>query len=210
MSLNIVSYSSVSSEGLFINGEQLLKNEGAEFNVFSKEAYRFLNTAYPKFFKMDELSKLAFIAAEVLLRDNQSESFGEEEVAIVLGNKTSSIASDQRHASSFEDRNNYFPSPAVFVYTLPNIMLGELCIRHQITGENTCFLLNHFDGEFFYNYANDLFEQEHYKYCITGWVDYCEGEYEAHLFLVGKSVPGKTNWLPFNKNFTDLIDTRNG
>jgi hypothetical protein len=210
MSLNIVAYSSVSSKGLFIDGELILKNKGAEFNIFSKEAYRFLNTTYPKFFKMDELSKLAFIATEALFRDQLSESFGEEDVAIVLGNKTSSIASDQRHAGSFEDRDNYFPSPAVFVYTLPNIMLGEICIRHQITGENTCFLLNHFDGEFLYNYAKDLFEQENYQYCITGWVDFCEGEYEAHLFLVSKSEPGKTNCLPFNKNFTDLINTRNG
>ena len=65
-----------------MNGE-LLYNEGNEqeaqtenFPTFIKNAYKFLKTDYPKFFKMDNLSKLAFLAADVLLKsENLSEFF---------------------------------------------------------------------------------------------------------------------------------------
>src|SRR5699024_10832355 len=140
---------------------------------------------YPKFFKMDALCKLAFLTTEVLLADQSLEKEPNgDDFALVIGNKHASLVSDLKHHESFKDRQDYFPSPAVFVYTLPNIMLGELCIRHQITGENSCFIIDHFNADFLFQYVTDLFENEPYRYCITGWIDNSGPVYAAHLFLV--------------------------
>ena len=210
MELSISAYSALTSKGLAKNGVLLYENKAQEsFLPFSKALYRFLDLSYPKFFKMDELCRLAFLAAEPLLSEKEGASYAEEdEIAIVLGNKSSSVVSDLKHYASFEDKSNYFPSPAVFVYTLPNIMLGELCIRHQITGENSCFLMESLQGDFMYHYVHDLFEQEGYKRCLCGWVDYSTEGYSAYLFLIEKStqITQRNSFIiKFDPNFTNLI-----
>ena len=190
MELSISAHSKVNAQGVYKNGQLIYQNEQQEpFAVYAKEAYRSLNPGYAKFFKMDELCKLAFLASEVLLSDQNMESREEgADIALILGNRNSSLASDLAHHQAYYDRNNYFPSPAVFVYTLPNVMLGEICIRHQITGENSCFMMQEPDAELLYRYVRDLFEKEDYQFCITGWVDYHPDHYEAQLFLVEKAT----------------------
>jgi hypothetical protein len=48
--------------------DNLFKAQAADFAEFSKKAYHHLGLSYPKFFKMDNLSKLAFLGAELLLK----------------------------------------------------------------------------------------------------------------------------------------------
>src|SRR5690606_22525909 len=86
---------------------------GAEdFSTFIKNAYKFLKTDYSKFFKMDNLSKLAFLAANVLLK---KENLNEEEnnIALIFSNKASSLDTDRKHQAAIENDAEYFPSPAV-------------------------------------------------------------------------------------------------
>lgn len=199
MKLFVESYCSLTTQGLFKNGEELFSNN-TSFNDFLKSIYKAKQLSYAKFFKMDELCKLAFIASEILL---EQKDLSLDKTAIILGNSHSSNASDQKHQESIKNRNNYFPSPAVFVYTLPNIMLGELCIRHKITGENSCFLMEGFDVAYFNEYVRDLFKHESYKYCITGWVDFQPDKYEAHLFLITDN--GDDAKQLFNKSILQLI-----
>ena len=59
---------------------------------------------------------------------------------MVFANSNSSLDVDIKHNASIADKEKYFPKPAVFVYTLPNIMLGELSIRHLLRGENIFFV----------------------------------------------------------------------
>ncbi|HNP19746.1 MAG TPA: hypothetical protein PKL31_15010 [Fulvivirga sp.] len=205
MNLEIISYSSITSHSASSNGETITENlTDAPFAEFSKSIYKKLEVPYPKFFKMDELSKLAFLAGEIVLKEIDTANWNGEKVAIILGNKNSSLSSDQKHYESFKDRDNYFPSPAIFVYTLPNIMMGELCIRHKIKGENSVFIQEKFDAQFLYDYVQHLFEAEAYEYCITGWADYLPNNYEAHLFLIRKSS-GEDKHPSFSENFKQLI-----
>lgn len=121
-------------------------NSPDESGDWFKKTYKSLGMQYLKFFKMDELSKLATLSAEVLLlADNQI--IDPTKTGVLLFNTHSSIDADVEHQSLIADEANFFPSPAVFVYTLPNIMLGEICIRHKITGENACFVVPEFDAE---------------------------------------------------------------
>lgn len=162
-------------------GKEVFTSEIRDFQAFAKALYVQLDIEYPKFFKIDSLCKLAFLGAELLLKGNKLQG----ETAIVLGTRRGSLFTDQKFQESIGDRQNYFPSPAVFVYTLPNIMLGEICIRHGITGENSCFIMENFDPEFFQTYVENLLEKDSYVNCIAGWVDFHPDFYKAQLGLFG-------------------------
>lgn len=156
-----------------------------DFSTFIKNAYKFLKTDYSKFFKMDNLSKLAFLAADVLLK---SENLNEEEnnIALIFSNKASSLDTDRKHQATIENSEEYFPSPAVFVYTLPNICLGEISIKHRLYSENSFFIFDRFNAEHLQLYANSLLRSGKAEKVLCGWVDLDENSYEAFLYLVEK------------------------
>lgn len=158
--------------------------------AFIKSAYKHFQLNYPKFYKMDKLCQLAFVASDLLLKDNKlTEKYGKEDIAIVISNSSASLEIDTEHQQTISDRENYFPSPAVFVYTLPNILIGEIAIRNLIKGENTFFIFDKFDAQFTSSYINSLLNSGRAECCIAGWVEFYEGNYEAFLYTVEK-VPG--------------------
>ena len=101
------------------------------------ELYRRYAGDYPKFFKMDTLSRLGFIAAEILLKHSD---ISYQPSAVILANKSASIKNDTEYLATISN-GNYYPSPALFVYTLPNIVTGEIAIRHHIQGETAFYIL---------------------------------------------------------------------
>ena len=104
--------------------------------------YRRYAGGYPKFFKMDPLCRLGFVASELLL-DGEAERFTpREDRAVVLFTRSGSFASDSRYQQTIADPADYYPSPAVFVYTLANIVTGEIAIRNRYLGETSCYLLD--------------------------------------------------------------------
>jgi hypothetical protein len=150
--------------------------------------YQRFTISYPKFHKMDILSKLGFLSVELLLRDTRlPDRYQGHEVGVILMNASSSLVSDRHHQESVMDRANYFPSPAVFVYTLPNILIGEISIRHRITGEGTFFILERFDASFLVNYVNALFNAGVIQCCITGWIETNGEDYESSVYFVEKT-----------------------
>ncbi len=187
MELVVSAKSRITSVGVFLDDEELLLNEGDSFEQYMKACYSYLELSYPKFFKMDLLSKLCFIGSEVLLKGQERmKNYDRDKVAVMLQNYHSSIYSDKKHYDSIKDKQNYFPSPAVFVYTLPNIMIGEICIRNRILGEGSCFLSSNENSSYLRDYVRILFEEEGYLGCIAGSVDYTDEMYLAELNLVEK------------------------
>ena len=180
---HIKSYSHIKGQTVSVNGNVIFKGDDADFPNFIKSAYKYLETSYSKFFKMDNLSKLAFLAADVLLKQ---ESLSEEEnnIALIFSNKASSLDTDRKHQKSIENQDEYFPSPAVFVYTLPNICLGEISIKHKLYSKNSFFIFDRFNAEHLYLYANNLLQKNKAEKVLCGWVDFDENSYEAFLYLV--------------------------
>jgi len=180
------------------NGKVYLNNtldytftESNEPVDFLKSIYKHYQLNYPKFYKMDKLSKLAFIASELLLKTKAiSEEHTPENTAIIIANSASSLEIDTEHQHTINDKENYFPSPANFVYTLPNILIGEIAIRNKIKGENTFFIFDKFDTPFMADYINSLLNSKKATVCIAGWVDFYENQYEANLYLVENSEKG--------------------
>jgi len=102
------------------------------------ELYRRYAGDYPKFFKMDTLCRLGFIGAELLLKQSGISS---PVSAIIFANRSASIKNDNDYLATISE-GNYYPSPALFVYTLPNIVTGEIAIRHHIQGETSFYILD--------------------------------------------------------------------
>jgi hypothetical protein len=168
-----------------LNGALIFDSKAEDFAVFSKEAYKNFELNYPKFFKMDQLSKLAFLASELALQHIDDVS-SKNNIALVFANRSSSLDTDIKFQNSISDKENYFPSPAVFVYTLPNICLGEISIRHQLNSENSFFIFDAFNSEFMVNYSNMLLNTNKADQVLCGWIDYLEEEYTAFLYLISR------------------------
>ncbi|WP_417352782.1 3-oxoacyl-ACP synthase [Flavobacterium alkalisoli] len=187
----ISGYCSIENNTVKLNGQEIFNVPDAAFAEFAKQLYRDMETDYPKFFKMDNLSKLSFLAAELLLKDGDNEN-----TALLFANASSSLDTDVKFNDSISDKDNYFPSPAVFVYTLPNICLGEISIKHKLYTENSFFIFDTFNSEFFVNYAAVLLNTDKAAKVLCGWVEFLNDEYRAFVYLV--SVNGTIEHTPQN------------
>ena len=134
-----------------------------------------------KFYKMDDLCKLGYTAAEYLL---QEKNFQPEEIGILLANSVASLDTDIRHQIIIDREGDHAASPAVFVYTLPNVVAGEICIRHKIQGENTFFIEKEYDADKLERYARIVMEKNKLKACIIGWCNLLQKQYKADFKLI--------------------------
>jgi hypothetical protein len=190
--LIIKSVCRIRNNKIFLNNDLVFTDENAVNPLgFMKNAYKYFQINYPKFFKMDNLSKLGFLTAEALINKSNVIPLDVEETGIIVFNSSSSLDTDKTYNDTIKDSDNYFPSPAIFVYTLPNIVIGEICIRHKITGENTFFISEKFDPDLIFNYVSGLFESNKVERCITGWVDFLSDKYESVLYFIEKDTNGK-------------------
>lgn len=163
-------------EGKMELGEQ----EGQEHHSLLTSLYKQMIGNYPKFYKMDGLSRLGFVASEILLNAEKGDT--DKERAIIFFNHSSSIASDRNYKESINDKDNYFPSPSIFVYTLPNIVTGEIAIRNHFHGETSFFILPDKDERLMEEILQASCRDAQSKSFLTGWIDYeDERHFEADL-----------------------------
>lgn len=154
--------------------------------LLPQDLYRELNCNYPKFFKMDKLCKWAFAGTELLLQgDDLYSAIDKYKIAVVLGTNHGCMDVDKRYLESIS-----VPSPALFVYTLPNIMLGEISIRHGFKGEQLCMVSERFDTEEIYFSAQRLLTDGGTDACLCGWVDAAGEDHQVYLFWVTKQGSG--------------------
>lgn len=146
--------------------------------------YKSLAVDYPKFYKMDMLCRLGFLATEILLKDKALE----ENTTIILFNRSSSEVSDKKYIATISDEKAYYPSPSVFVYTLPNIVLGEIALRHGLHGETSFYVLPGREEET----MSQIIASAQADTLITGWLD-CEDDrhFEADLSLLTLKQQGQ-------------------
>jgi len=164
------------------NGIKLFENN-TDINALLLSIYHHLQLNYPKFYKMDNLSKLGWLAAEVLLKDSfKKDDYQPEDVSVILANANSSLDDDIKYLESIKD----VASPSLFVYTLPNIVIGEICIRNHFKGEQAFYIQDDFDADFIAQQVNYQLDNNIAQACICGWVDVLGQDYKAVLFLVEK------------------------
>ena len=155
------------------------------FGVFIRERYRALADPNMKFSKMDDLCKLAYVASCELLAGRRPDCPAER-IGVVLANRSASLDSDMRHQAVIDADDGGGASPAVFVYTLPNIMLGQIAIKHGLKGESTFFAFPDKSCNFIRKYAEGLIAQGRMDAVVWGWCELCGGEYDCELTLTEK------------------------
>lgn len=211
MELFITKYVRLKNQRVIIDGAVRYVAEEPSVNRFLRSVYHRSNIDYPKFFKMDNLSKLGFLCAEILLQGTDIlQKYPGEGLGIILGNARSSLESDEKHQGFIRDREKYSPSPSVFVYTLPNIVAGEIAVRHKIKGENTVFIFERFDPAFMVRYIAELFRNQRVDGCISGWIDCYGDHYESFLFVTEREerihrCSGLQECIPFDPSTVEKL-----
>lgn len=193
MKPSITAFCHIKNNRVYLNGRLVFSpEEEMDRQDFMKAAFRNTGTKYPKFFKMDEYSKLGFLAAEVLMSAVDGSTIEAKSTGIVLSNSQATLVTDQQFQDSIQSDEAFFPSPSIFVYTLPNIMAGEIAIRHHLTGENAFFVSSSFDSAWQTSYVNQLMTSDKITACLSGWIDLSSDHYEAFICYVTRDTKGNS------------------
>lgn len=188
---------------LLINGRPVVPSiAGTPLPELPDTLYRLHQVQYPRYFKMDLLSKIAFLSAELIAP--YPENTHKERVATVISSHSGSLDVDKK----FEASRQTLASPALFVYTLPNIMLGEICIRHGFKGEQLCTITEAPDPAWLHFYLSDLLNQRQSEACLCGHIDAGQHHIRATLFWVSKVPKQDDHALAFSEEHLRLLFTK--
>lgn len=177
--------------------EYVALNQG---NANLTELYRSHIGDWPKFFKMDTLSKAGFVATELLLKKIGVPRCDSEEYirsrAIVLFGSTASLCADRNYQETIQNKDNYYPSPALFVYTLPNIVTGEIAIRNHWRGETSFYVLEEPDASQMAFHLACAFQDGETESILAGWVDSrMNVDFQVFMTIIRKEDAADTEWL---------------
>lgn len=182
-------------KGGFVNGTRICEVDFSD-KQHLRSVYEALHIDYPKFHKMDVLSKL-LVLTEEMVHDLFPIDLGvDDNLMLLMANRSASAVTDQRFLESYTLQQ--IPSPALFVYTLPNIALGELSIRRKWYGENSFFICEGFDVENFATHCRMAFRNGN-RYALCAWIEAdLQGNEECFLFLMSNSMGEKWEELLVN------------
>lgn len=86
--------------------------------------------------RLDWLSRLALMAVESL--GLNFDAMPRDRIGICLAARAGSLSTDMEYWKGRALVGG--PSPTLFAYTLPSAAIGEIAIRHRLTGPNLCFV----------------------------------------------------------------------
>ena len=200
LDVHISSYVGIKQNKLCLDGDVIFEVDTTKsLAQFLKDTYMFLGIDYPKFYKMDNLCKLGFLGAEIIDKNQSLHT----NTALVFANSSSSLDTDRKHQAAINDDG--FVSPATFVYTLPNIILGELSIRHHLQSENMFFITPTFDANTLVEYTKALMQEQSAEHYLLGWIDVDYMSYTAFLCLISQGGKFPLNVTNLNKAFRNLL-----
>lgn len=187
--LTVLRHVRITPQGVWIDGHALLV-DGTNSALLTAIYKQWAND-YPKFYKMDGLSRLAFVAGELLTKATagQPSMVLADSTAIVFVGNSGSLASDIKYQDTIRQADNFFPSPAHFVYTLPNIATGELAIRHNVYGETAFFIASQPDEAQIHTLLQTAVMDGEATHVLGGWLEYeADDHFEAQiaLYVVGR------------------------
>lgn len=176
----------ITPQEVLLNGSPLeidSVGETPDGKAFLTAYYKKYIGDYPKYYKMDPLARLGFIASELLIQAVDKERFVDrEDRAVVLVNRSASLAADQKYETTIVAGDNYFPSPGDFVYTLPNIVTGEIALRNHYYGETNFMVINENCESLVQSLIAQAFGDDQTNSVLGGWLE-CKdiNTFDAHL-----------------------------
>ncbi len=174
---------SISTAGVFADGQRLYDLQGIPTAEIPVHLYKTLSLSYPKFFKMDRVSKLGFLATELLMQV-ADQTVDKDRVALLLTTADGCRETDEKFAASMQE----IPSPALFVYTLPNIVAGEICIRNGFKGEQMVWVAEAPDKKMTDVYLQALFAKGNTDACVTGFINAYGDDLRAEMSWMSPAI----------------------
>ena len=140
------------------------------------------------------------MATELLLKKIGERRCDSEEFirsrAIVLFGSTASLCADRNYQDTIQNGDNYYPSPALFVYTLPNIVTGEIAIRNHWRGETSFYVLEAPDAAQMAFHLACAFQDADTESILAGWVDSrMNDDFQVFVTLISREDASDTEWL---------------
>jgi 3-oxoacyl-[acyl-carrier-protein] synthase-1 len=185
-----------------VDGKEVFAAAGESH--FLTALYRKLQPDYPKFFKMDRLSKLGFLASELLLGEEEPRFVSREDCAVICFNRSASLDTDRLYRNSIGQGEAYFPSPSLFVYTLPSIVTAEIAIRNRLHGETSFYICETFSAQQIHRTVRNAFAGGQIRSALAGWTEYGDGLCEAFMMQI-ESCPPPPPARPFSVEFLTAV-----
>ncbi|MBP5663378.1 MAG: hypothetical protein J6X16_03810 [Bacteroidales bacterium] len=191
---DVVATCRISDKEVLVNQESILYHSRENEQDWLSTIYHHIGLQYPKFFKMDRLCKAGILGAELLLKDyTYDHETVKDDWGIILMNAASSLDND-RHYQETISEDNYYPSPAVFVYTLANIVTGEIAIRYKIGGESSFYVMPDFDEELMRELLVQAFNADpKLTHILYGWANVDQDQYDVRMFFCKRRGNIKTS-----------------
>jgi hypothetical protein len=187
--LKITTYCKAFNGQAFLNGKLCLDASADSFKEMIDELVRKYKITHPRFGKMDSLSQLGFTVADLVLQGTRLAEIHEPyKLGVVLSNSSSSLDTDLK----YQESTTGIPSPSLFVYTLPNIVLAEICIKNNFKGENCFFVSEKPDFKLLYMIISEMLDSNRLDACLGGWVEVLDEKYEAFIFLAEHGLDDPT------------------
>jgi 3-oxoacyl-(acyl-carrier-protein) synthase len=117
-----------------------------------------------RFGRLDLQCQLALLAVESLGVDFGK--FPRDRIAICLAAKAGSLSTDFDFWQGRDAVGG--PSPTLFAYTLPSAAIGEIAIRHRLTGPSLCLVG---DDKLLLSEATDLIQRGEADGCVCVYGD---------------------------------------
>ena len=89
-----------------------------------------------RFGRLDLPSQLALLAVESM--GPRFDTLRRDRIGVCLAAGAGSLPTDVEYWNGRDAPGG--PSPTLFAYTLPSAAIGEIAIRHRLTGPNLCFV----------------------------------------------------------------------
>lgn len=171
----------ITSDGVILDNKSV-EVEGSGKSMITALYKKYIND-YPRFYKMDMLSRVALIASELLIQAENPRVCDTEDRAIIFFNHSSSIVADCAYLATLTE-DNYYPSPSVFIYTLPNITAGEIAIRNKYHGETSFYIMKEKSERLMNDILSSTFMDKGIRSAICGWLN-CDSEdqFEVEMFI---------------------------
>jgi hypothetical protein len=165
-----------------------------------EDLFRQLQKPYPKFFKMDALCKWATYSTMLLEHAGTLTSGDPYGTALLMYTHHGCFETDLKY---WETAKQQFASPALFVYTLPSIMLGEIAIYLKIKGYQNCSIV----PDMMHSHVNTDVEAAYTLHgcdnLLVGWIDVFNDKAAVQLMHISTN---KTE-LPFSSQIFQDFQT---
>lgn len=156
----------------------------SDFKTYIKGLFASVSEPYMKFSKMDDYCRLGTTAVQLLLdKAGGVSQYDPYEIALIVNTDTGCIESDLGHWDNIT-ADEYVSSPAIFVYTLPNVVAGEICIKNKFKGEGVTLVGNADDPK---TIVERFCGGTDTKAVIYLYVDKCDDKFSAKSILFVRS-----------------------